>query len=123
MGISRELFLYNNLSFTLYYWIWSNLLYLYRYFGASNTREVVYNLEISTYNFFEFFYNSITIGDSSRVFADYVFLYLRLFTLTYVSPIYYVIYLEDRVLAENQLAWTFTFIPVARREYGNGCCH
>ena len=56
--------------------------------------------------------NSVIIFDSSRFFADYIFFYLRLFTLTYISPICYVIYWEDHVSSKNQISWYIAFILV-----------
>ena len=43
-------------------------------------------------SYHELISNSMIVVDSSKVFADYVFFYLHLFTLTYVFSIVYMIY-------------------------------
>ena len=48
-----------------------------------------------------FIYHSIIVIDSSSVFTDEIFIYLRLFALTYISPIHYVIYRQYHVSTKN----------------------
>ena len=66
--------------------------------------------------------NSVIIGDSSRVFVGYIYFQLRLFTLTYVFPIHYLIYWEDHILAKHQLARIFSFGLVVCRAYRKSSC-
>ena len=65
--------------------------------------------------------NSVILFDYSRVFADFVFFYLRLFTLTYIFPTWYVIYWEEHVLGKHQSSWALAFSTVIRKSHHKGC--
>ena len=64
-----------------------------------------------------FISNSVIVIDSSSVFLDDVIIYSRLFALTYISPVCYMIYGEDHVSSKNELAWNFNFSRVVCRVY------
>ena len=69
-----------------------------------------------------FISNSVIMINHCGVFANYVFFYLCLFPLTYLSPIGYMINGQDHVLPQNELSQNFLFSPVVCNFYRKRCC-
>ena len=68
------------------------------------TFEGCFVFKICVVYYHEFISNFIIVFDSSRLFAEYIFLYLLLFTLNYVFSFCYIIHWENHILANT--SWT-----------------
>ena len=75
------------------------------------------------FSYHDFISNVKIMIDSYGVFENYVFFYLCLLPLTYVSPNSYMIDWGDHVSPQNLFARTFLFSPLVRSLYLKICCH